>query len=279
MELGGFYPWNDRGGRFSWLRALLCAALAAPGLWIAWGLAADALGPEPYNAAAHLTGVWTLRIALAALAVTPLARRLGWRRLIGARRLVGLGAFAWLAAHFCFYILLQNGDLAMVAKEIAARFYLAIGFVALLGMAALAATSFDVAIRRMGAGWRRLHRLVYPLTALGILHYFLQSKIDVGGAALLFGVFAGLMLHRAFARPPPPAALVVALAAVFGAAAAAGGEALWHAAMTGVPAERVLLANLDFRYEIRPPWIVLAVLASPLPVMLAAGLRRRYSSA
>ncbi|MFV0475870.1 MAG: sulfite oxidase heme-binding subunit YedZ [Pikeienuella sp.] len=269
MDLSAAYPWNDRAGHFSALRAFICALLTTPGLWIAFGLFTDRLGPEPFNQAAHLTGVWALRILLLALAVTPLRRRLGWSRLLGARRLIGLAGFGYLLAHLAFYILLQNGDLAKVASEISMRAYLAIGFVALLAAAALAATSFDAAIRRMGRGWRRLQQLVYPLTALGILHYFMQSKIDVGAPALLFGVFCGLMLHRAFTRPPPAPALVTLIAALFGGLMAAGGEALWHAAMTGIPAERVLLANLDFSHAIRPPWIAMAILAAPLPAHAA----------
>lgn len=264
MKSADFYPWVDRAGRFSALRAMVFAALAAPALWIAVGLAMDTLGPEPVKAAEHLTGVWTLRILLVALAVTPLRRRLGWSRLIGARRMIGVAAFAYVLAHFGFYVLYLNGDLAKAAAEIVSRFYLAIGFVALLGLAALAATSFDAAIRRMGPNWRRLHKLAYPLTLLGILHYFLQSKIDVGAPALLFGVFAGLMLHRVFARASIPSALVMIGVALLSGAAAAGGEYLWHAALTGIPADKVFMANFDFRYEIRPPWLAMAIMAAPL---------------
>ncbi|QIE57050.1 sulfoxide reductase heme-binding subunit YedZ [Pikeienuella piscinae] len=264
MKSADLYPWADRAGRFSPLRAAVFAALVAPGLWIAAGLAMDMLGPEPVKSAEHLTGVWTLRILLIALAVTPLRRRLGWSRLIGVRRMIGVAAFAYVLTHFGFYILYLNGDLMKAASEIVSRLYLAIGFVALLGLAALAATSFDAAIRRMGPNWRRLHMLAYPLTLLGVLHYFLQSKIDVGAPALLFGVFAGLMLHRAFARAAIPPALVVIGVALLSGAAAALGEYLWHAVLTGIPADRVFMANFDFRYDVRPPWLAMAIMAAPL---------------
>lgn len=268
-----YLPWMDRAGRFSRLRAAVFAAMAAPACWILFALATDRLGAEPFDAVTHLTGIWTLWFLLAALAVTPLRRLLGWGRLIGVRRMIGLGAFAYTAGHFSLYILSQNGDLAKVASEIAARIYLAVGFVTLLGLGALAATSFDRAIRRMGAGWRRLHRLAYPLTALGVLHFFMQAKIDVAAPSLLFGIWAGLMLHRAFARSGAPAALLVIGAAIAGGAATAGSEYLWHLTMSGLPAGRVFAANFDFSYEIRPLWWAMAILAAPLPLLAPKWIR------
>lgn len=266
-------PWADRAGRFSSLRAAAFAAVMAPALWLLVGFALGRLGPEPFKAATHESGVWALRFLLAALAVTPLRRALGWGRLIGVRRMIGVAGFCYVAGHLGLFILHENGDLAKVAVEIVSRIYLTIGFIALLGLAALAGTSFDAAIRRMGKRWRQLHRLAYPLTALGILHYFMQAKIDVAEPALLFGVFAGLMAHRVFARSSAPVAALVFGVALFSGAAAALSEYLWHLTMTGLPAGRILAANFDFSYEIRPPWIAAAIMASPLAV-LAARLTR-----
>lgn len=275
MTYADLAPWADRRGRFDPLRASVFALLLAPGAAALWRLWSDRMGPEPEKAATHLTGEWTLYILLAALAVTPLRRTLGWGRPIALRRLIGVTAFAYVFAHLILYVLHENGDLAKAVSEIVSRTYLTIGFAALLGLAALAATSFDRAIRAMGAGWRRLHMLAYPLTALGILHHFMQSKLDVSHPALLAGVFAGLMLLRVRAVHRLPAAAALAAGAVFGGLASAGLEAGWHAAATGAPWARVLAGNLDFAYEVRPPWIAAAILAAPLLWLGGRALARR----
>ncbi len=282
MTRSDILPWLDRRGRFSSLRLAVFTAGIGPAAWLLWLLWSGQLGAEPIKAAMHLTGEWTLYALLASLAISPLRRLLGWGALIGVRRMVGLTAFACVLAHFTLYILLENLDLVKVAREIILRTYLTIGFVALLGLAALAATSFDAAIRRMGRGWQRLHRLSYLLTAMGILHFFMQAKLDVAGAALLAGVFAALMLYRLTERPlrgrivPEIPVLLIAVQA---GATGAGLEYLWHLTQTGIPADRVLLSNFDFRYDVRYPWIVMAIIAAPVPVMLARRAVDRFRPA
>jgi sulfoxide reductase heme-binding subunit YedZ len=110
----------------------------------------------------------------------------------------------------------------------------------------LSATSTDGAIRRMGPAWHRLHRIVYPLTLLACLHFFMQSKADVSEATLMAGAFTALMLCRGATRAGLPLAspLVIAGIAVVSGLATAGIEYLWYA----------LAANLDFSYSIRPAW-------------------------
>lgn len=267
-------PWNDRAGRLSPLRLVVFLAAVAPAFWIAWALWGGRLSAEPYKQATHLTGEWTLYFLLAGLAVTPLRRLLGWGKLITVRRMLGLTAFTYAFTHLLLYVAHENGDLAKVVSEIVSRFYLTIGFVVVLGLALLAATSFDRAIRRLGRNWRRLHWAVYPLTALGLLHFYLQSKIDVTHPVLLSGVFVGLMLHRAAPGlsgriGAAPAVLLAAIGAGLGAA---GLEFGWYALASGVPAERVLLANLDFSYRIAPAWFVAAICAAPALVILTQGV-------
>ncbi|MEX2520529.1 MAG: protein-methionine-sulfoxide reductase heme-binding subunit MsrQ [Paracoccaceae bacterium] len=278
MTFRPYLPWIDRADRVSALRIAAFALIVLPGCWIAFAFLSGRLMPESEKAATHLTGEWTLYLLLTALAVSPLRRLMGWSRLIGVRRMIGVAAFAYVAAHFGLYLLHINLDVAKAVSEIIARFYLTIGFITLVGLGALAATSFDRAIRRMGRGWRRLHKLAYPLTALGLWHYFLQSKIDVSAPALLAGIFAGLMLHRVLDRPsirgrlaPEATTLAVAIASGF---FAAGAEYFWHLFMTGLPADRVLMSNLDFSYEVRPPWIAAAIMAAPLAPLLSARVWR-----
>ncbi len=266
-------PWNDRAGRFSALRLAVLLAAIGPALWIAWSLWSGRLSAEPFKQATHLTGNWTLYFLLAGLAVTPLRRLMGWGKLITVRRMLGLTAFAFILTHFLLYIVHENGDLAKVVSEIIKRFYLTIGFVALLGLGVLAATSFDLMIKRLGRYWRRLHWGVYPLTALGLWHFFLQSKINVTEPVLLTGVFAGLMLHRilpGMQKRIGAVATVLALAVGAGLATA-GIEYAWYALTSNVPAGRILLANLDFSYRIAPAWYATAICAAPAVLILAQG--------
>lgn len=275
----GWSPWHDRGGRLSALRGAAFALAILPGVWLAAALAGAwgpmALGAEPIHQAEHLTGLWALRFLLLSLALTPLRRITGWGRLAQVRRMIGLTAFAYAAAHFGLYVVEQQLQLLRVASEIVQRLYLAIGFAALLGFCALAATSFDRAIRAMGANWRRLHRLAYLIAVLGLAHFALQEKLDVAEPAFLFGLFAALMLHRtaiglAPGRPWPE--LRILAAAALAAAATAGAEYVWHATLTGLPAERILAANLDLA-SARPAVLVLAVAA--LPALIPLGRRVR----
>ena len=267
MPIERLLPWTDRTGRFSWPRAAALAAAVSPGLWLGHAFFAGQLAAEPFKQTTHLTGAWTLYFLLASLAVTPLRRLLAWPGLIGIRRILGVTAFGYAAAHLALYVLDHNGDLLRVAGEIASRVYLTIGFAAVLGLAVLAATSFDAAIRRLGRNWKRLHWIVYPLTALGLAHFFLQSRSDVSEPVLLSAVFFGLLLHRSRRLPRGMAGVVAA--ALLAGLAVAGIEFAWYATMSGIPAGRVLAANLDFGFRIAPMWLALAICAGPLPAMLA----------
>ena len=273
MRRSDLVPWTDRAGRFSWLHTGGFALSVLPAAWIAGALASGTLGAEPLKAATHLTGTWTLYLLLASLAVTPVKSLLAYPRLVVIRRMLGVAAFGYIAAHLLLYVADQNWNLAKAASEIASRIYLTIGFAALLGLAVLSATSFDAAMRRLKRNWKRLHRIVYPLTMLGLLHFFLQSKSDVSEPVLLSGVFVGLMLYRLPAVPRTVAG--VCAVAVLSALAAAALEFTYYATASGIPAERVLLSNLDFSYSIRPMWWVMAVVGAPLPVMLMQRLHRR----
>lgn len=275
--------WRDRAGRFSTLRAATLAVLVLPGLFAAieLGLAVGASGPlvvtgdaRPVIGAIHEVGDWAVRFLLVALAITPAARIFHAPKLIGVRRMVGVAAFSYAATHFALYVVDQKFDLVQVASEIVFRIYLTIGFVTLLGLSALAATSTDAMVRRLGVNWRRLHRLAYPLTALALLHFYLQSKIDVSEPVLMTGFFLWLMGWRAIVALRWPATGAAMLAGLALAAAVATGlvEAGWYAVATGVPADRVLAANLGFAGGLRPAWWVLIV---GLAVAAAAAITNR----
>lgn len=255
-------PWLDRAGRLSPLKLATFAALFVPGLWIAAKLGLGMMGAKPLTAAIHQTGDWAVRFLVASLAITPLRRIGNWPQLILVRRMVGLAALAYATIHLGLYVVDQGFDLARVATEIALRVYLTIGFVALLGLAALGITSTDAMIRRMGAAWHRLHKVVYALAALALLHYFLQTKLEVSSPVEWSGYLFLFLGHRLMQRagwpttPPTLAGLAVAAAV-----ACALLEGAWYKLATGVPVPFVdiLAQNLDFSYEVRPPWFVLGV--------------------
>jgi sulfoxide reductase heme-binding subunit YedZ len=210
---------------------------------------------------------------MAALAVTPLRRIARWPQLALVRRMIGVGVFCYATAHFGAYLVDQAFDIGKVASEIALRFYLTIGFVALLALAALAATSTDGMMRRLGGRrWRRLHMLVYPAGLLAVIHFFLQTKLDNTEPAMCAGIFAWLMACRlVVGRREPSAWSVLALGVGAGAATMAG-EAAGLALAFHAPFGALLEANLALDMGTRPGWVVLA---AGLAVALIAVWRGR----
>lgn len=251
-------PWNDRTGRLSWLKLAVIVAILVPAANLAYLALAHDLGAKPYDTAIHTAGDWAIRLLLASLAVTPLRRITGVTRLVLVRRMLGLAALGYAGLHLTLYAAQQGFALGHVAAEIALRIYLTIGFVALLGLVALGATSTDAAVRRLRHNWVRLHRLVYAIAVLATVHYFLQSKADVSQATLMAGLFVLVFGYRIAdrGRAALTAPLVLAGVALLATAATVLIEYAWYALATGIPAERVLAANLDPDLAIRPAWSV-----------------------
>src|SRR5947199_1444891 len=173
------FPWNDYSGRTSPLKLLVFIALFGPALWVMIAFPMGWLGARPTSEAIHQIGLWTIRLIFIALAITPLRAIVQWQRLILVRRMVGVAAFAYALTHLTLYTASEAFDLAKVATEIAVRIYLTIGFTALLGLSALAATSTDAMVRRLGRRWQRLHRLVYLIALLAVIHFWMQSKLEI----------------------------------------------------------------------------------------------------
>jgi methionine sulfoxide reductase heme-binding subunit len=270
--------WNDRSGRFSPFKLAVLVAAAAPGLYVGAALAMGMLGAKPIEAATHELGLWTIRLLTITLAITPLRRIAGWRRLIHVRRMLGVATFCYALAHLLLYVVDQKFNLGRVAGEIAVRFYLTIGFVGVLGLAVLAATSTDRSIRRLGKQWTRLHKAVYPIALLGLAHFFIQSKIDVSEATVMAGIFVMLMAYRLanrFRVSLTPLSLTVIAVGV--AAITVGLEVAWYAAATGVDPIRILQANLDFSFMVRPTWWVLGTGLVIVLASLAKGIERPRS--
>lgn len=270
-------PWTDGAGRFSALKLVAFLALLAPTALLAVDALTAGLGARPWDAAIHRVGWWTVVFLLASLAVTPLRRSLRWSALISVRRMVGVATFAATLLHLVLYAGQEAWDLWKVGSEIVLRVYLAIGFAALLGLAALAATSTDGMVRRLGGKrWQALHRLVYPIAILALLHFFMQTKADVTQPILFTGLFVWLMawrLWRSRIREPGPAALVAL--ALLAALLTAAGETIGIALCRHVPPMIIVQAHFDPAIGIRPAWWVLA---AGLGVAAAAALRTAWSA-
>jgi methionine sulfoxide reductase heme-binding subunit len=250
--------WNDRQGRFSWLKACALGFAVIPGLVIAYWFFTDSLMPLPVKNAIHLTGDWAVRYLVFTLSLTPLQRLFRWNRLALIRRMMGVTAFAYALTHFFLYIVMSKYDLGFVVSEIARRFYLTIGFITLLGLSALAATSTDAAVRKLGTRWKTLHKIVYGLAGLALFHYVLQSKIDVTAAMQMIALFILAMAIRVMiARRMNLGLWQLVFAAAAAAALTAGIEYAWYHFATGVNATIILKANLSLAFGPRPAAIAL----------------------
>ena len=270
-----FTPWRDRGGRLSALRIAVIALLLAPALYFAASVAIDGFGPEPLKETTQFTGRWALRILLLSLAVSPAGKLLAWSRLLQLRRMIGLGAVFWVLAHFALYVLDQQGMIGKIASEIALRFYLTIGFAAVLGLLVLAVTSSDAWVRGLGRGWKRLHRLVFPIAVLAVLHAVIQAKSNASEPLMMAGLLAWLLGWRLLPLPAGLRLWALAGLSLAAGAATAGLEFLWYDNFTRLPAARIFAANLDLALAPRPAAQVVLI---ALTFITLVALRRLAAS-
>ena len=167
-----------RGSRL--LKPIVFAAALAPLACLAVGAWRGSLGANPIETITRSTGLWTLRLLVITLAVTPLRWATGWNDVIRVRRMLGLFAFFYGTLHLLTYLWLdQFFDWSAIAKDVVKRPFITAGFSAFVLLVPLAITSTAAMIRRMGGrAWRRLHRLAYVAAALGVVHYWWLVKLD-----------------------------------------------------------------------------------------------------
>jgi sulfoxide reductase heme-binding subunit YedZ len=258
------------------LRQTTLLGLCVPALDLAWRWWSDDLGARPVNQATLITGDWTVIFLLSSLALTPARSVFDWLPLIQIRRRIGVAAALYAGLHFLIYVADQKWDLIVVALEILKRFYLTIGFTALLILTALAVTSTNGWQKRLRANWKRLHWLIYPAAVLAILHFFIQSKNNVGEATVAAGLFAWLMIWRWMPTKLRARYLGLALLALGAALAAVVFEVTWYGLVKNVDPLRVLAANIDPDLAPRP---ALKVLLAGLGTILLVGAWRNIGSA
>jgi len=158
--------------RTAWWAWLMLGLL--PLMWLVWRTVADQLGANPAETLIRATGDWTLRGLCLALAITPMRTVLGWPELVRFRRMTGLLSFGYASLHLLCYAWFDMGlDAADIAADIAKRPFILLGFTAFVLLLALAATSFNRAMRWLGGQrWQALHRAVYAAAVLAILHFW-----------------------------------------------------------------------------------------------------------
>jgi sulfoxide reductase heme-binding subunit YedZ len=186
-------------------KPLLFVLASGPFLWLLYGAVTHGLGPNPAEALTRGTGDWVLRFLCLTLAVTPLRQWTGWTALARLRRMLGLFAFFYAVLHLLCYAWLDMGfDVSAIVRDIPKRPFVLVGSLAMLLMLPLAATSFNRALRALGAArWRRLHRLVYATALLGLLHFFWMRSAknnfgEVAGYAAILAVLLGWRLWAAW---------------------------------------------------------------------------------
>lgn len=181
-------------------KPLLFVLCLLPFGWLLYGAIMNTLGPNPAEALIRTTGDWTLRFLCLTLTVTPLRQWTKQPALARFRRMLGLFAFFYVVLHFLAYAWLDMGfNLATIAKDIPKRPFALVGFLALLLMLPLAATSFNRAIKALGAArWQLLHRSVYAIVLLGLLHFFWMraAKNNFAEVAVYAAVIAVLLGWR-----------------------------------------------------------------------------------
>jgi sulfoxide reductase heme-binding subunit YedZ len=190
-----------------WAKPLLMLLLALPAVWLIYAAFNDLLGANPAEALTRQTGDWTLRGLCVVLAITPLREITGTPALLRFRRTLGVSTFIYACLHMLCYAWFDQG-LAFddIWRDILKRPFIWLGFGGLLAMLPLALTSFNAAIRWMGVKrWQTLHRLVYAVAVLAVLHFFWMraGKNDFTEVLVYAAVLGSLLAWRIWNRWKP----------------------------------------------------------------------------
>lgn len=184
-----------------WRAAVFLAALTPLILW-GWQVITNAAGPEPGRYLLLNIGIGALWMLLLTLSLTPLSKLTRWKGFALIRRQLGLWTLAYATLHMlCYALFILGLNWALLGSELVKRPYIIVGMLALLGLAALGATSNRWAMRRLGKRWKTLHKLAYPILALILLHFFWVVRADFSEWAMYAAIAALVMA----ARLPPVA--------------------------------------------------------------------------
>jgi sulfoxide reductase heme-binding subunit YedZ len=252
-------------------------AVLAPTFWMALEWQMGWLSPKPVTDILRESGDWAMRTLVASLAVTPLRWVTRWNKLILVRRMLGLAALYYTLMHIALWCVDLKFAWMQIIVEMFVRLFLTVGLAATVLMIVLGVTSNDYSIKQLGAQrWNQLHAWTYFAAVLSLVHYFMEIRLDATEAALMTGLFVLLMAFRLLRKRLTLTLVWLSLTAVLCAVATAAIEAIYYAFSTQVSIQRVLSANFDFSYTIRPAWWVLA---AGLVIAVLAEWRNRVAPA
>jgi len=200
-----------RSNQAAWIKAGLFALCLVPSARLVYGAFANSLGANPIETITRSTGWWTLFLLMATLSVTPLRRWTGANWLLKLRRMLGLFAFFYASLHFMTFVWFDHWfDVAEILKDVVKRPFVTVGFAAYLLLLPLAMTSSNRMVRKLGRNWQRLHRLVYVIAVLGVIHFWWLVKRDVTeplifalAVVVLFGIRLGWRARNARVASQP----------------------------------------------------------------------------
>jgi len=187
---------NPSGKQLTAIKALVFVLALLPFLRMAW-LVAQGVPVEPLEFLTRGTGDWTLYFLCITLAVTPLRRLTGWNWVIKLRRMLGLYAFFYALLHFVTFFWFDHFfDIAEMLKDVVKRPFITVGFIAFVLLIPLAVTSTNAMVKRLGGKrWLWLHRLIYVIAPLGILHFWwMKAGKNDFQEPIIFGAIVALLL-------------------------------------------------------------------------------------
>ena len=187
-------PWRIR-------KSIAWVLLGSPAFYATYLIAINDLGANPLETLTDHTGQWTLRFLLLGLLITPLRQLTGWVSLIRYRRLIGLFAAFYATTHMSLWLVIdQQLDWGLLVEDVLDRPYITLGFMGWLLLLPLVATSTKGMIKKLGGSWRKLHRAVYIIPVLGIVHYTMSLKADFSLPILYAVILALLLSFRVWTR-------------------------------------------------------------------------------
>lgn len=187
-----FYP-------LTFIGAAVPAALLLWRVWAAYQGDLNALGANPVETLLHETGEDALGLLIASLTVTPIRRIFGWNKIQKVRRMLGVWAFFYALSHFSIYVIFdQIGDVNAILEDVLKRKFIFAGMLAFTILLALAITSTNGMIRRLGRNWNRLHKLVYVAVIAAVVHFVWGQKADIEEPLMWAGWVAALLAVRLF---------------------------------------------------------------------------------
>jgi sulfoxide reductase heme-binding subunit YedZ len=164
---------------------------------LVWNAFYGDLGANPVETITHQTGDWALRFLLITLAISPLRQWFGLVALMRFRRMLGLTVFFYVSCHFMIWLVADHSfNFADMFEDVIDRPYITLGFSALLLLIPLAVTSNQAMVRRLGKGWKKLHKLTYLIAILAMLHFIWQVKADYLEAGIYAVITIALLLQR-----------------------------------------------------------------------------------